>query len=171
MDFVVQNLPIIICAVVGILLLVVEFFMPGFGLPGISGLLLLLASVVLTWYEHGAYAGLGATLVVLALSAIVITLSVKSTTSGRISRSPLILKGSQREEGGYQAAPNYDMYLHKTGVTDTVLRPAGIAIIDGERINVVSRGGFINRGEPIAVEEIEGSRILVKRIEKKSNLF
>ena len=48
MDFIMQNLPIIICAVIGIVLLVVEFFMPGFGLPGIAGLLLLAASVVLT---------------------------------------------------------------------------------------------------------------------------
>ena len=165
MEFVMQNLPIIICAVIGILLLLVEFFMPGFGLPGIAGLLLLTASVILTWYEHGAYAGLGATLVVLALSAIVITLSVRSTTSGRISRSALILKDTQTEEEGYKAAPNYDRYLHKLGVADTVLRPAGIAMIDGERVNVVSQGGFINRGETVTVEEIEGARILVKRLE------
>ncbi|NLC32698.1 MAG: serine protease [Clostridiales bacterium] len=165
MEFVMQNLPIIICAVVGILLLIVEFFMPGFGLPGIGGLLLLLTSVVLTWYEHGAYAGLGATLVMMALSGIAITLSVKSTTSGRISRSPLILKGSQKEEDGYQAAPNYDRYLYKSGVAETVLRPAGIATIEGERINVVSRGGFINKGDVVTVEAIEGARILVKRVE------
>lgn len=165
MEFVMQNLPIIICAFAGILLMVVEFFMPGFGLPGIAGLLLLATSVVLTWYEHGSYAGLGATLVVLALAAIVITLSVKSTTSGRISRSPLILKGAQTEEAGYQAAPNYDRFLLKTGVAETVLRPAGIALIEGERVNVVSRGGFVDRGDMIIVEEIEGARILVKRLE------
>lgn len=165
MEFVMQNLPIIICAVIGILLLLVEFFMPGFGLPGIAGLLLLMTSVILTWYEHGAYAGLGATVAVLALAAIVLTLSVKSTTSGRISRSPLILKGTQTDRDGYQATPNYERYLHKTGITETVLRPAGIAVIDGERVNVVSRGGFVNSGDEIIVEEIEGARILVKRIE------
>ena len=62
-----NNLPIILCAVVGLILLLIEAFMPGFGLPGISGMLLLLAAIVLTWIEYGAYAGLGATLIVIAI--------------------------------------------------------------------------------------------------------
>ena len=108
---------------------------------------------------------MGAALVVIALGAIVITLSVKSTISGRLSRSPLILKDVEARGTGYQAAPNYDKYLHKIGVAETVLRPAGIAMIDGDRVDVVSRGAFINRGEKISVEEIEGARILVKRVD------
>lgn len=163
MDFILQNLPIIICAVIGILLLVVELFMPGFGLPGIAGLVMLLASVIFTWIEHGAYAGLGATIAVLALGGIAVTISLKSASSGKLSRSPLILKDSLSPEQGYQATENLDRFLGQIGETETVLRPAGIAIIGDERVNVVSRGEFINKGDKVIVENVEGVRVVVRK--------
>lgn len=163
MDFILQNLPIIICAVIGILLLVVELFMPGFGLPGIAGLVMLLASVIFTWIEHGAYAGLGATVAVLALSGIAVSVSLKSASSGKLSRSPLILKDSLSPELGYQATENLDRFLGQIGETETVLRPAGIAIIGDERVNVVSRGEFINKGDKVIVENVEGVRVVVRK--------
>lgn len=165
MDFILQNLPIIICAVIGILLLVVELFMPGFGLPGIAGLVMLLASVIFTWIEHGAYAGLGATVAVLALSGIAVSVSLKSASSGKLSRSPLILKDSLSPEQGYQATENLDRFLGQIGETETVLRPAGIAIIGDERVNVVSRGEFINKGDKVIVENVEGVRVVVRKAE------
>lgn len=165
MDFILQNLPIIICAVIGILLLVVELFMPGFGLPGIAGLVMLLASVIFTWIEHGAYAGLGATIAVLALGGIAVTISLKSASSGKLSRSPLILKDSLTAEAGYQASEDLSKYLGRTGETETVLRPAGIAVIDGERVNVVSRGEFIGKGDMVVVEKVEGVRVMVRKVD------
>ncbi len=165
MDFILQNLPIIICAVIGILLLVVELFMPGFGLPGIAGLVMLLASVIFTWIEHGAYAGLGATVAVLALSGIAVSVSLKSASSGKLSRSPLILKDSLTAEAGYQASEDLSKYLGRTGETETVLRPAGIAVIDGERVNVVSRGEFIGKGDTVVVEKVEGVRVMVRKVD------
>lgn len=160
MDFIMQNLLIIICAVIGIVLLVVEFFMPGFGLPGIAGLLLLAASVVFTWKEHGAYAGLGATVVVLSLGSAAVIIFLRSATKGRISRSPLILHDNLSTD----EAADMHKYLHRTGVTQTVLRPAGIALIDGDRVNVVSGGEYIQSGAAVRVEEVEGSRVLVRKI-------
>ena len=160
MEFIMQNLPIIICAVIGIVLLVVEFFMPGFGLSGIAGLLLLAASVVFTWMEHGAYAGLGATVVVLALGSAAVIIFLKSATKGRISRSPLMLHDNLSTDD----AADMDKYLYRTGVTQTVLRPAGIALIDGDRVNVVSAGEYIESGTAIRVEEVEGSRVLVRKV-------
>ena len=160
MEFIMQNLPIIICAVIGIVLLVVEFFMPGFGLSGIAGLLLLAASVVFTWMEHGAYAGLGATVVVLALGSAAVIIFLKSATKGRISRSPLMLHDNLSTDD----AADMDKYLYRTGVTQTVLRPAGIALIDEDRVNVVSAGEYIESGTAIRVEEVEGSRVLVRKV-------
>ena len=52
-------IPIIICVLAGVILLIVEAFMPGFGVPGISGIILLLAGVDMNWYEDGARLGLG----------------------------------------------------------------------------------------------------------------
>ena len=162
MDFIVANLPIIICAVVGIILLVIEMFMPGFGLPGIAGLIMLFASIVLTWMEHGAYAGLGATLVVIALAAIVVSISLKSATSGRLSRSALILKDEMQAPAEIESLEGL---IGLTGITQTVLRPAGIVAIGDKRVNAVSRGDFIDQGVSITVSEVEGARVVVQRQE------
>jgi membrane-bound ClpP family serine protease len=163
-EFVINNLPIIICAVLGIILLFVEMFTPGFGLAGTAGFLLMAAAIVLTWLEYGPLAGLGATVIVIALSAIMVSVSLKSAASGRISRSALILKDGQSRDEGYRSSDDLGRHLGKTGVTYTVLRPAGTADIEGERVNVVSMGEFIDKGVTIRVEQVEGARVLVKRI-------
>ncbi len=168
MDFIINNLPILICAVVGIVLLVVEMFMPGFGIPGVAGLILLAASIVLTWLEHGPIAGIGVSIVVIALSAIVVTLSLKSAATGRISRSALILRDTLSHDGSVASGNRQEELLNKTGETLTVLRPAGMASFDGERLSVVSDGAFIEKGRPVVIREVEGARILVEEIGEKS---
>ncbi len=168
MTFIIENLPIIICAVVGIALLLFEMFMPGFGVPGIAGIAFLLASIILTWNRHGAYAGLGATLIVFALTALMVSFAFKSTTSGRIWRSDLVLKGSMPSPEEIDDGVELEQFLNKVGVTQTVLRPAGIVDIEGTRLNVVSRGDFIPKGEQVLVEEVEGKRVVVRRVEEKA---
>ena len=163
MEFVVNNLPIIVCALLGLIMLFVEMFTPGFGLAGTSGFALMAAAVVLTWLDYGPIAGMGATVIVIALSAIMVSVSIKSATSGRISRSALILKSGQTRAEGFRSSENLERYLGKTGTAYTVLRPAGTADIEGDRVNVVSMGEFIDKGVAIRVEEVEGARVLVKR--------
>lgn len=168
MDFIISNLPILICAVVGIALLVVEMFMPGFGIPGIAGLVLLGACIVLTWREHGEIAGIGAAIVVIALAGIVVTLSLKSAATGRISRSALILRDTLRQDGSVASGNIQDKLLNRTGETLTVLRPAGTAVFDGERLNVVSAGEYIEKGRPVVIRQVEGARILVEELTKQA---
>jgi membrane-bound ClpP family serine protease len=165
MDFVVNNLPIIISAVVGIALIVVEMFMPGFGIPGFSGIALLALSVAFTWSEYGMMAGLGASILVLALSGLAIMLSLRSASKGRMSRSPLVLRGSQSREEGFAASEDLSSFLGQTGKTLTVLRPAGVADINGARLKVVSGGEYIPQGADVTVIQVEGARVLVRRTE------
>jgi membrane-bound ClpP family serine protease len=164
MDFILNNLPILICVLVGIALVIVEIFMPGFGIPGISGIILLFGAAVLTWIEYGYMAGLGVGILLLAFVGIAIYISIKSTTKGRLSRSALILQGSQSRDAGFVATDEYDGYLNKEGITLTVLRPAGMAEIEGERVNVVSVGTFIDQGVRVRVREVEGARVMVEAV-------
>ena len=164
MEFIVENLAIIICAIVGIGLLIVEMFMPGLGIPGISGAVLLVASVYFTWTRHGMMAGLGVAVIELALGGTAIALSLRSASKGRLSKSPLVLKGGQTQKEGFVAAEDLSAYLGKTGLTFTVLRPAGIAEFDGERMNVVSAGDFIPKGAKVVIKEVEGARVLVEKV-------
>lgn len=165
MDFILNNLPIIISVVVGIVLLVVEAFMPGFGLPGVSGIILLIVAVYMTWTDYGAIAGLGATVAILALTGLSVSLSLKSASSGKLSRSSLVLHGSSSKEEGYAASENKENLLGCCGTTQTVLRPSGIALFNGQRVDVISRGEYIDKNVSVQAVEVEGSRIVVEKVE------
>ena len=162
LEFILANLPIIICFLVGIGLLVTEVFLPGFGLPGISGIILEFVTIFLTWQSHGPIAALGMTIVILAVIAITISIALKSAARGRLSKSSIILNHEESISQGYSATADMDVFLGKEGITTTVLRPAGIAEFDGVRLNVVSEGEFIGARTKVRIEQVEGARILVR---------
>ena len=164
LEFIAANLPILICFLIGIGLMVLEAFMPGFGLPGISGIILEVVAVALTWMNHGPMAALGMTLIVLSILAIAISMSLRSAANGKLSRSKLVLNDTESNEAGYRSTEDLDVLLGREGVTTTVLRPTGMAEFDGVRLNVVSEGEFIQSGTRVQIVRVEGSRILVRTI-------
>lgn len=164
LELLLTNLPIVICVLAGLLLLVVEVFAPGFGLPGISGIILLLIGTGLLWIKEGAIAGLGLLVVIVALVAIVLSITLKSASTGRLSKSPIILMDSERPEDGYLASSDLSIFIGRKGRTRTVLRPSGIANFDGVRLNVVSDGSYIRQGADVQIERVEGSRIVVREV-------
>ena len=164
LEWVAVNLPLIVCFVVGIVLLVLEAFVPGFGLPGISGIVLEVIAIVLAWVNHGPVAALGVTIIVLSLIAIAISVSLRSATNGRLSRSKLILKEKESNEAGYRSSEDMNVFLGKEGETTTVLRPTGMAEFDGVKLNVVSDGEFVPAGTKVRIALVEGNRIVVRSI-------
>ena len=164
LEWIAVNLPLLVCFVVGIGLLVLEAFMPGFGLPGISGIVMEIVAIALTWVNHGPVAALGLTIIVLSLIAIAISMSLHSATRGRLSRSKIILKERESNEAGYRSAEDMQVFLGKEGETTTVCRPTGMAEFDGVKLNVVSEGEFLPAGTRVRIVQVEGSRIVVRVI-------
>lgn len=164
LEFIAANLPILVCFVVGLGLVVLETFMPGFGLPGISGIVLHVIAVVLTWFSHGPMAALGMTIVTLSVITIAVSVSLRSAANGKLSKSKLVLNETESNEAGYRATKDMEVFLGKEGVAITVLRPTGMAEFDGVRLNVVSEGEFIQSGAKVQIVRVEGSRILVRTI-------
>ena len=154
-------IPIIICVLAGVILLIVEAFMPGFGVPGISGIILLLAGVAMTWYEYGAMVGLGTTVAVLALVGVAISVSLKSASSGRLSKSDLILYDTETPP-----SENADMQLlvGKEGVVKNTLRPVGTAEFDCGKLHVTSDGEYVSEGQKVRIVRVEGTQIFVNKI-------
>lgn len=164
LEWIAVNLPLLVCFLVGIGLLVLEAFMPGFGLPGISGIVMEIVAIALTWVNHGPVAALGLTIIVLSLIAIAISMSLRSATKGRLSRSKIILKERESNEAGYRSAEDMQVFLGKEGETTTVCRPTGMAEFDGVKLNVVSEGEFLPAGTRVRIVQVEGSRIVVRVI-------
>lgn len=161
LGFIITNLPLILCLLIGVALLVVEVFMPGFGLPGISGLILVAVGIIITWNTYGAVAGLAITVISLALAGISVSVSIKSAASGKLSRSALFLNNVSAPVDHEETAA----LLGKEGVTDTVLNPVGIAEFDGVRLNVLSEGTYLEKGTKVRVTQVEGAKIIVRPLE------
>jgi membrane-bound ClpP family serine protease len=76
----------------------------------------------------------------------------------------LVLETEMAADSGYASAPERDRHwLGKRGTAASPLRPAGLAHIDDERVDVVSDGEFIDAGEPLEVIRVDGNRIVVRR--------
>lgn len=160
MEFLLNNWPMLLCFILGIGMLVLEAFMPGFGLPGISGIVLEAVAIWLCWHSLGGGAAVGMLLIALALLAVAISLSLRSATKGRLSRSRMVLNDN---ESSYSANEDLSSFVGLSGQTVTPLRPTGMATFDSVKLNVVSDGEFIEKGSAVTVIRVEGSRILVRQ--------
>jgi len=110
-------------------------------------------------------------LITILATGLIIYISYKTGHLGRLWNR-LALKDKQKNEEGYVAPKQeYKDYLDKTGVALTLLRPAGSALIDGQRVDVVSDGIFIPKDSPIKVIAVEGTRIVVTRLDDKELKF
>lgn len=162
LTFCAENLPIIICFLLGIGFLILEAFMPGFGAPGITGVVLEVITLVLTWNAHGPMATLGLLLIVLATLAIAVSTSLRSLSKGKLSRSKIILHETESNEAGYRSTEDLEVFVGREGTATSVLRPTGIADFDGVRLNVSSEGDFVQAGSKVRIISVEGSKILVR---------
>lgn len=156
-----ENIPVVVMMLVGVVLLVVEMYVPGFGLPGISGIALLALGFVLL--RPPMNQGLLLFAILAAILCVALSVCLYSASKGRLSKSKLVLNDVAVSA---KAAENNDMnyFIGREGVTHTALRPAGIGEFDGVKLNVVSDGEFIAKDKPIRVQSVEGNRIVVCEI-------
>ena len=157
MNVLITNFPTVVCLLLGMILIIVEVFLPGFGLPGLSGIALVGAGIVLTGMHFGAPMAVEVLLVVIAILAVLISWVLRQVVHGK-TKTDLFLK----EKGEYELHEDMQILVGKTGVTTSVLRPAGIGDFDGVRLNVVTEGGFIEKGVPIQIVRVDGSKIVVR---------
>ena len=151
------DVPILLCLILGAALMIVEVFLPGFGLPGVSGIVLIGAGTVIIWLKAGALTALATLLVVIAVLAVLISYMMRRATEGG-AHARIFL----REKEELRSGEDMQVLLGKQGRTTSVLRPAGIGDFDGVRLNVVTEGSFIERDKPIEIVNVDGARIVVR---------
>ncbi len=145
--------------IVGLLLLVAEMFMPGFGIAGGSGLVLLVVAIILTAQTPAE--AMIMLLILVLLVGIVLAVILRSAKRGKLSRK-LILWSAAKREDGYSAMPDASDLVGHEGVAVTILRPAGTGEFSGKRLDVVTEGNFIPAGSRIVITKTEGRRIVVE---------
>ncbi len=159
---------------VGALLLVLELLViPGFGFAGISGMVLIFISVFFSmvkptpgmeWFRipvfqlEDAFQNLALGLA-LALAAGWATARFLPKSRGF---QRLVLNAALAGAGTDASVAVLDVPLPgSVGKAVTALHPAGYALINGKRLNVVAQGAFINEGSPVVITEVHGNRMVV----------
>ena len=154
------NLLMIIGFLVGSALIVTEAFIPGFGVAGISGIILEIVALRCCWLLHGTVPTLLALAGVLLVIGVAVFLSYRSAKSGRLSNSNLVLNAT---ESAVEAKPAAEKWLDKEGVAVTALRPIGTIEAEGTRLNAASNGDFIEKGAAVIITGAEGDHLVVRR--------
>lgn len=142
----------------GVLVVIAEIVIPSGGLLSIVALGLFGYSIFLVFEEVSAATGLIFLVADIFLIPIMVIVGLRL-----LARSPATLrKKLSREDGVVSQDPELDMYLGREGTASSDLRPAGMALIDGKRVDVVSQGDYIAQGAPIVVTAVTGNQIIVK---------
>lgn len=159
---------------IGVALLLLEaFVIPGFGIAGILGIICVLASFVLSLLPHlgkklvnfedvlNALTLVGLSFIFAFAFAIPVLKLMPKTKTFR----KLILDVSESQKEGFRSTPDtYDKLVGTEGVALSTLRPSGIGLFDGNRLNVVAEGEFIEQNNKIKIIKVEGYRIIVRKI-------
>ena len=157
----------------GSTLLMVEIFLiPGFGITGIAGILLILASLYLSLVKHPfprtpvEWHLLREVFYSLSLSGAVLILGFLVFLK-YLPRTPLFshlaLFTSLGKEK-FSSFPDYSHLAGKRGKAISPIRPVGKAEIEEKIFDVISEGEFIEQGEIVEVVKTEGPRIVVRKV-------
>ena len=148
---------IITLLLVGAVLLLLETLLPGL-IAGTVGFCCLVAAVVKGYVDFGPQTG-NTLLAIVVVGLVIGTMAwIKYLPESRVARL-FISKGQVGSIG-----TDRPMLLHQTGTALTSLRPSGMALINNERVDVVTEGEMIERGTPVKVVSIEGMRVVVRAV-------
>lgn len=165
----------IIMFIAGVILIAVELFvLPGFGIAGISGIVLVVAGLAFGMvdiqnFEAGSFPFrelLTSLFIVIIAAFVSLTLSFwiskklfTTTTFGELA----LRKTQERDQGYTSASYDYMKMIGREGIAKTVLRPAGKILIDDETYDATAESGFIEKGEPVKVVKYINAQLFVRK--------
>ena len=147
--------------VMGIVLLLTEALMPGFGVAGISGAILTIVSIVLI--ASNFYQVMLILVATIALTILIVVALYKMGYGRRYLKS-IILDTEQKNNEGYVSTKDNKKLLGMKGIVVTPLRTAGTILLDGKKIDAVSEGEYIEKDKEVEVIKVEGSRVVVREV-------
>jgi membrane-bound serine protease (ClpP class) len=165
----------------GLLLIALEIFViPGFGIPGIVGLLMVVGSLMFSMvdgveWQRYQWSGDGSFGILDAISgpalhlglgifgSIILLYLIMTYLPDVPFLKKFLLPTTLAAGTGIESHPELSARVGQTGSALTDLRPAGKAEIDGEIVDVVAEGEFVSKGEPVRIVKEDGMGVVVKR--------
>ena len=168
----------IILFIIGVILIAIEIFVaPGFGVPGILGIVFILAGLTLSMTGNMGFGftGIALTGVIKSFFIVIIAMFTSLLGSFYISRKiftstifgHLALDATQKKEEGFISSDNtYRSMVGMTGEAYTVLRPAGKVMIGGKIYDATAEAGYIVKGSKVRVTGYQTSQLFVIAIKE-----
>ena len=164
----------------GVILLMLEIFVvPGFGVTGISGIVLIFTSLILTMvFNVGFHFQFDPNLdaaVQIGRSTIIVLMSVvcgfflslwlsKKLITAETRFGTMALKTNLETDEGFTAQDmRLQAYVGRSGISATFMRPAGKIEIDGELLEATAEHGLIEKGERVVVTRFENAQLFVRK--------
>lgn len=145
----------------GLALIGLEMFVPG-GIVGTVGIITVVYAII---YVNKSTYYIAFILVVSLILAVILYYVNRNIFHKKLMfLDRLVLNDSISTENGYVASESRVELVGKKLKAYTDLRPAGVAILDNEKLDVVTDGDFIEKGNEIVIVRVEGMRIVVKKI-------
>lgn len=150
-------LPIIL-QLAGILVIMAEIIIPS------AGILSLMAMGLIGYSLYIVYTGFSSTTVAFFIAFDIIIIPILVITGLKLlARSPVTLRYRlSRDDGVTSQSPELADYIDAEGIAVTDLHPAGMAVINGKKLDVVSRGDYIDKGSQLVVTEVTANQIIVR---------
>lgn len=151
------NLPILL-QLVGVIVIIAEIILPS------GGLLSLLALGIFGYSLYIVFTGISTAAGIVFVTADIILIPVLVITGLKlIVRSPVTLrKELSRSEGVVSQSDELEKFMGLEGTALTDLHPSGLAEINGKRVDVVSRGEYLEKNSKIVVYSVRGNQIIVR---------
>lgn len=170
----------IVVFIVGVILIAVEIFViPGFGVPGVLGILFVFSGLILSLIDNVNFdfegvetSGLGTAVATVTFGIfggfiLSLYLGKRLFTAEKGWFKNFALNTVQQVDEGFVAVePRLFALKGKKGVAQTVLRPGGKVIIDKEVYDAVAVIGFIDKDEPVIVTKVEETQLYVELFEQ-----
>lgn len=165
----------IIIFFLGVVLLALEIFViPGFGVAGVSGITMMVTSLILVMLNNDYFdfsfvpTGDLTTAVLVTFLGLIGSFILMFIGGVRLTESGLFkkiaLETTLDKSSGYTSNFKKDSLMNKTGVAYTILRPSGKVEIENEIYDAYTRGSYIEKGAKIEVIGEEGTSLKVKEI-------
>ena len=148
----------IILQLLGVVVVIAEFILPSMGLLTVTAVVLFAYSLFLVFSHSSPMTGLIFVIFDICMIPVLIIVGIKV-----LAASPVTLRTSlEAKSGARSQPPEWTALVGTTGKAATDLHPAGTALLNNKRYDVVSRGDFIQKGSAVSVVSVEGNRIVVK---------
>jgi membrane-bound serine protease (ClpP class) len=156
---------VVALAIAGVLGILFELHVvPGHGVAGILGVILLGTAVALS-FGFGLFLGAAQALSIAIVVTVVGFALFTRLFPGSAFFRKITFSGTQGAD--YVASRDFRDLLGHSGFASSLLRPAGVAMIDGRRVDVLTEGEFVSAGSPVIVTRVEGARIFVDPVDGK----